>query len=204
VWMLGKMLTDIVRALKPAAGAAIAEMERLANSIRMLRVTTVSELLQDPWLAASGPADLDELRRLSHPLFLTRSSLSKEATPDQEDSFLADVDIVNTRRGWWRVLRVGADVDGLAVGNKVLKVDGKDPKQRPPLAGSFYSEMKLDVEDPQQPTQPRSVSVRRTKLEVPVKAEPDWDRFRRHLQKSGLWPEGNRFQVVWLREQYVR
>jgi hypothetical protein len=217
VWMLGTMLQHIIDALDPAPGDERDAMMLLAIRIRTLEVTTVAEVLADPWLAASGPEDLDALRLLIYPLFLDRGAPGRPAADapaaeeERGERFAADVGLVDTRRGWWRVFEVGAENAGrVAVGERVLKVDGKDPKQRPALSGAFYSEMVLEVGAPEQgePEQrSRAVVLRRTRLERAARAEADWERFRRYLGDAGdagAWPEGGRFLVEELRGKYVR
>ena len=207
MWMLGTALAKIASYLEQSMNPAaeLAGMKGLVNRITLLEVTNVQELLEDPWLRDAGPGDLDELRLLSHPLFLTCSSLSSHPEQKQAaaDRFLADVGLVDTGLGYWRVFRVGAEVTGLSLGDKVLKVDGKEPKNQPEQAGAFYSEMSLLVDE--QPR--RTVTMRRTVLEQVAVAEPDWERFRRYLVTDGAgrgWPADGRFHLEQLRTTFVR
>ena len=225
MWMLGTTLDKIIKLTRSPAES---EMHQLAQRIKSLEVTTVEDVLADPWLAAHTPADLDELRMATLYLFTPQPdvmALASSATASRRgrfptaaaasvavaEQFEADLGFVDTRRGCWRVFRVGADVAQetgqeirLAVGDVITEVDGASPdrdywQQR---AGEFYSEMRLAV----QGKGPIAVrSTRAVRLEEAERAVPDWERFRQHLFASFKpWPDLGTFNRQQLLAVYVR
>ena len=223
VWMLGRALEQIITDTRYPDGS---EMHQLAQRIKSLEVTTVEAVLEDPWLAAHTPADLDELRMATLYLFTPQpdsmalpsaaaASGSRRGLPPTAaaapvavaEQFEADLCFVDTGRERWRVFRVEAAVaqeTGLAVGDIITEVDGASPKRDfwQQRAGEFYSEMRLAVEGK------GLIAVRRTRAVRPEEAEqavPDWERFRQHLFASPRpWPADGTFSRQQLLSDFIR
>jgi hypothetical protein len=221
VWMLGSALEKIINCTRPNPESNVGkEMCELVQKIKSLELRSADALLNHPWLAAHTPEDLDELRMATLYLFTPRPEslalpsaatasrrghLPKAAATAVAEQFEADLNFVNTRRGNWRVFRVGDAVareTQLAVGDVITEVDGSSPDGWQQRTGVFYSEMRLAVRGK------GLITVRRTRAVQPEVAErvvPDWERFRQHLFASLIpWPASGTFPRQQLLANFIR